>query len=328
MANSTTYTATVSGAKDNAGNTMAPLSFSFTTASASLGSCPCSIFKPSDVPATTAAADTSAVEVGTKFRADLNGTITGVRFYKGAGNTGTHVGNLWSSAGVKLATVTFTGESATGWQQANFATPVNVTAGQTYVISYYAPNGRYAVTAGGFNAAVDNAPLHGLASGTDGANGVYRYGADGGFPTSSWNASNYWVDAVFLPAADTTAPTVGSRGPAAGTTIAPVSSVITAGFSEAVQPTTVVLGVSGPSGPIAGAVSYDAASTTSTFTPAAPLAYGTTYTVAVSGAKDAAGNTMAPTSWSFTTEASPARTRCVPVLDLQEHRRSRGAIDQ
>ena len=33
-------------------------------------------------------------------------------------------------------------------------------------------------------------------SGTDGANGVYRYGV-GGFPNSSYASSNYWVDVVF-----------------------------------------------------------------------------------------------------------------------------------
>ena len=54
-----------------------------------------------------------------------------------------------STAGTRLATVTFTGESASGWQTATFSTPVQVTAGTTYVASYYAPAGHYSVTAGG-----------------------------------------------------------------------------------------------------------------------------------------------------------------------------------
>ena len=49
------------------------------------------------MPATTAAADTSAVELGVKFRANQAGYVTGIRFYKGSGNTGTHVGSLWNS---------------------------------------------------------------------------------------------------------------------------------------------------------------------------------------------------------------------------------------
>jgi hypothetical protein len=40
--------------------------------------------------------------------------------------------------------------------------------------------------------------LHGLASGVDGNNGVYRYGSAPGFPTSSYNNTNYWVDVVFM----------------------------------------------------------------------------------------------------------------------------------
>src|SRR5438046_7558779 len=54
----------------------------------------------------------SPVELGVTFRADSNGYITGIRFYKSTGNTGTHVGNLWSSGGTLLASATFTGESA------------------------------------------------------------------------------------------------------------------------------------------------------------------------------------------------------------------------
>jgi Domain of unknown function (DUF4082) len=41
----------------------------------------------------------STVEVGIKFRADVAGVITAVRFYKAAANTGAHIGNLWTSTG-------------------------------------------------------------------------------------------------------------------------------------------------------------------------------------------------------------------------------------
>jgi hypothetical protein len=133
-----------------------------------------------------------------KFRSDVAGQITGVRFYKGAANTGTHIGNLWTSTGTLLGTVTFTNETASGWQTANFPTPINISANTTYVISYFAPNGRYSFDGGYFtNAGADKASLHGLRSGVDGLNGVYRYGSSSGFPTNSWNDANYWVDVVF-----------------------------------------------------------------------------------------------------------------------------------
>ena len=35
------------------------------------------------------------VELGVKFRSRLAGFVSAIRFYKGSGNTGTHIGNLW-----------------------------------------------------------------------------------------------------------------------------------------------------------------------------------------------------------------------------------------
>ena len=92
-------------------------------------------------PQTPAANDAGAVELGLRFTPAADGFVTGVRFYKGTGNSGTHVGRLWSSTGTLLATVTFAGESATGWQTATSSPPVAVTAGTTYVVSYTAPAG-------------------------------------------------------------------------------------------------------------------------------------------------------------------------------------------
>jgi hypothetical protein len=158
----------------------------------------CTIWAATTSPSNPSHNDSSAVELGVKFTADVSGRVTGVRFYKGSGNTGTHVGNLWTSTGTRLATVTFRNESTTGWQQASFSSPVAITAGTTYVVSYLAPRGHYAADSGYFSAAgVDRAPLHALRNGVSGGNGVYRYGTTSGFPASSWNATNYWVDVVF-----------------------------------------------------------------------------------------------------------------------------------
>jgi hypothetical protein len=169
---------------------------------AGAATCPCSIWSPSTVPVVVSDSDTGSVELGLKFRADTAGTITGIRFYKGAANTGTHVGHLWNAAGTQLASVDFTGETASGWQQANFPAPVSIAAGQTYVVSYLAPNGRYAANNDYFTGqGVSNTPLQALASGVDGLNGVYRYGS-GGFPTDSYRDTNYWVDVVFSSAGD------------------------------------------------------------------------------------------------------------------------------
>ena len=146
--------------------------------------------------------DSNAVELGMKFRSEAAGLVTGVRFYKGAANTGTHTGHLWTSAGTLLGSVTFTNETTSGWQQANFATPISIAANTTYVVSYFAPNGHYSANLRFFTSAgMDNPPLHALANGVDGPNGVYLYGATSGFPNLTWYATNYWVDLVFATSA-------------------------------------------------------------------------------------------------------------------------------
>ena len=43
------------------------------------------------------------VTLGVKFRSDVAGTVTGFRFYKGAGNNGFHIGLLYNSSGTLLA---------------------------------------------------------------------------------------------------------------------------------------------------------------------------------------------------------------------------------
>src|SRR4051812_9446393 len=69
--------------------------------------CPCSIWSASTVPPNPVDdGDPSSVELGTKFRTDVNGFITGVRFYKASANTGQHTGSVWTNTGGLLGTVT------------------------------------------------------------------------------------------------------------------------------------------------------------------------------------------------------------------------------
>jgi hypothetical protein len=200
LTNSTAYTATVksgdNGVKDAVGNPLADdKNWSFTTAAA--GICPCSLWDENITPGLLADPDTSAVEVGVKFQADVGGYITGIRFYKSPTNTGTHVGNLWSSDGQLLATANFSNETASGWQQVDFDNPVMINANTIYVASYHTNVGQYSVDENYFTGSgVDNGPLHALQDGESGGNGVYLYGP-GGFPTNTYRASNYWVDVVF-----------------------------------------------------------------------------------------------------------------------------------
>jgi len=174
-----------------------------------------SIWSSTATPAHAISGDSGGVELGVKFMPNVSGTVTGVRFYTGATNTGTHVGHLWSATGGQLASVSFTGETASGWQSANFASPVQLTAGTTYVVSYYAPVGEYSYDSspsdpGNLSTAFTSASgdLTALASGASGGNGLYKYttSASGAFPTSSYASSNYWVDVLFNPGGTVTPP--------------------------------------------------------------------------------------------------------------------------
>jgi hypothetical protein len=235
-----------------------------------------------------------------QFQAASSGFITGVRFYKEADNTGTHIGSLWSSSGSLLASGTFSGESASGWQELDFSSPVAVTAGTTYVASYHTNAGHYAQTSNGLASAVTNGPLTALASG-----GVYAYGSGNTFPSSSFNASNYWVDVVYSQSAGSTPPSVTSVTPAAGSTGNPVSVAPTATFSQAVVPSTASFTLKDSSNnSVAGTVSFNSGNTVATFTPTNPLAASTTFTATVSGAQNASGTPMSsPFTWTFTTGA-------------------------
>ena len=110
-------------------------------------------------PATVDSGDPGALEVGMKFRSDVAGVVTSVRFYKAPANTGTHVGHLWTSTGTLLGTVTFANESASGWQQATFSSPVSIAANTTYIVSYFTPTGHYSYNANYFSATLNNPPF-------------------------------------------------------------------------------------------------------------------------------------------------------------------------
>jgi len=253
--------------------------------------CPCSIFPINSLPQTISENDGQKIEVGMKFRSAVAGFITGVRFYKAIGDPGTHIGNLWSSSGTLLASVLFTGETANGWQQANFSGPVAIDANTTYVISYHSSANYYTSTEGGLATAVTTGNLTALGNGTDGPNGVYIYSAIPAFPTQTYNSSNYWVDVVFdSTATDSTPPSITQVTPANNAILVSAATTVSATFSESIDDTTLTF-VLNDGAVTTNPLVYNSTTRTATLTPTNPLAYNTTYTAKISGLKDLAGNT-------------------------------------
>ena len=243
-------------------------------------SAPVSLWPSTNPPAADASqSDAAAVTLGVKFSASTAGTVVGVRFYKGAGNRGTHVGDLWSASGQKLAEATFTGEGATGWQKVLFAAPVAVAANTTYVASYHAPAGHYAETVRYFQSAYTNGVLMAPASSSVSGNGVYVYGANA-FPRTDWAQDNYWVDVLF----------------SAGSTPPPTTTTTSGGTTTTVPVTTTT--------------AKPTSTTTST------VRSTTTTTTRQSGQFPSAANTGVPTGKVLTAYSGPSViTTCGTVID-------------
>ncbi|KQW49458.1 hypothetical protein ASC77_08845 [Nocardioides sp. Root1257] len=296
----------VSGLKSQEGATLATQTWTFHTRG------PDSVTSQSlftgQVPQVTAVDESSPVELGTAFSPTRNGTVTGIRFYKGPGNNGTHTGSLWSSSGTRLATVTFANETANGWQQAALSSPVTLTAGTTYVVSYYAPQGHYSYTPGFFSSALTSGDLTAPAD----SNGRYLYGAGGGFPTFSYNASSYFVDVVFEPATPTISVT--GRLPASGATNVPRGVAPSITFDEPVATGYTMTAKQGVT-TIPGTVALSDDQKTLTFTPSASLPADADVTVTVSGVVSTRGAVLPTQTWTFHTE--PPTTVLTSLFDGQ-----------
>ena len=94
-----------------------------------------SVYDDTTVPQLITDPDPNSVELGVRFSSDVDIEVTGIRFFKGPENTGEHVGTLWSQSRKALATATFTDETESGWQEAQFDEPVPVAAGSRLVAS-------------------------------------------------------------------------------------------------------------------------------------------------------------------------------------------------
>ena len=155
----------------------------------------------------------------------MAGSITGIRFYKGAGNGGTHVGHLWTLSGTLLATATFTGETASGWQQVSFASPVAIQRQHHLRRLVLRPSGPLRRRLGLLR---DRGRRQRTAArtgqrGERGGRGVRDAG--GTFPTGSYQSTNYWVDVVFTYSPATH---LAISAPASATAGAPFSVTVTA----------------------------------------------------------------------------------------------------
>jgi hypothetical protein len=195
LAATTTYTGDVTTAvhADDGTPLANETTWTFTTAA-----CPCSMM-PTLTPTSTGNPTSDGrsgtgpftLELGTKFTVDSALQLTAIRYYKSPGETGTHVGTIWTASGTNLGSVTFANETASGWQQQALASPIALQPNTVYVVSVGA-NAFFVVTPSGLATSLGSGLVHSVA---DGANGVFAMTA-GTFPTQSYSSGNYFVDVV------------------------------------------------------------------------------------------------------------------------------------
>jgi len=304
-----TYTVSVEGGQDEVGNVMeAAYTWSFTTSGVEV--CPCRIYPGDHVPQLVDAQDATPLELGVRFTSTANGYVTGIRFYKAAANTGTHVGSLWTTEGALLTSVTFDQESDSGWQQAAFTYPVAVSEGSTYIVSYSAPQGHYSADPRQFVTDWVNGPLTATADRGGASNGIYST-TPGRFPDRTYNATGYAVGPVFIPdtGEDPAPPVLVSTSPEDGASSIPVDQAPMARFNEPLDANTIEAEITGPDATTVTSTVIMGADSSVTVQPAAALEPDAEYTVRIDGA-DLAGNSLRhPVVWSYRT-ARAVTTGC------------------
>ncbi len=167
------------------------------------------IFSDTLRPSVAVDPDRDPVELGLKFSPEKSGAVTALQYFQSRASSGVTSATLWTAQGTKLTTVTFAASNREGWRTISLKAPVALDAGSSYVVSYHASKGSYAVIEGDLPA---KKSLNGFTL-LRGA-GVYKYGSSG-IPTSSYKASNYLVDIVYAistTAGDTPATTPRSPG--------------------------------------------------------------------------------------------------------------------
>ena len=196
--------------------------------------CPCTVFAPSDAPGGDAATD-APLELGMRFQLRRGRLHHRAALLQAAQQHGPPRRPPVGGRRHQLAEIEFQDETPRAGRTPALAVPVAITAGHDLRRLLSLERGPLRLHARATSPRPrDPAPLTAPADG----NGVYRYGVSG-FPDSSWNATNYWVDATFerTPPGDTRAPRVEpvhARRPAPTTSRSPRRSPRR--FDEAARP--------------------------------------------------------------------------------------------
>jgi len=156
------------------------------------------------VPAPALTADATGYTMGVQFSVSQAGTYTGVWFYSAAGAAALPSKvRLYAVSGQAVIVdqvAAWSGIAGSGWVRAPVTSPPALTAGtaskaavlQGSAVNWYASAAHYWDTGAGQNG-ISNGPLS-APNNANSAQGQDSFLAGDGYPNSSFNATNYWVD--------------------------------------------------------------------------------------------------------------------------------------
>lgn len=144
------------------------------------------LFEPGTTPVTNTTFDW---EVGTRFTATVSGSVTRIRYYKLSSESGTHTGKIWNSSGTLLGSVTFSGETASGWQEAVLSSPVAISPEETYTVSTNINSNTPSWDL--------TSPQPNSANQLNTQAGAFNNGTSGSYPATEVNVSFYGISLVF-----------------------------------------------------------------------------------------------------------------------------------
>ena len=136
--------------------------------------------------------------------------VTGVRFYKAAANTGTHIGSLWTADGAAARPGDVQrARPASGWQTVDVRPAGRgaaehdlrrvVLRAERALLGHGRVLLRAPVARPERRGDRDSPPLHALRNSGTTTNGVYSYGAGARSRRAPTRPRNYWVDVMFAP---------------------------------------------------------------------------------------------------------------------------------
>lgn len=163
------------------------------------------LFDPSWTPSNFG--EHNSLELGVRVSTSAAGYVTEIKYYKFVDSTAEHSAHVWDENGILLASATFTGETASGWQSVELDTPVTITAGQVFTVSVFSTDWYY--------------PNDSFPSMTSGPitidNGFYNYVSSPYMPVQTVG-KNYGVDFTFSDTLPTDEPSVEPSDDSSSTT--------------------------------------------------------------------------------------------------------------